>query len=147
MNPNSIDVVFLAIGAYSQNFYFTFPNEKIVKAYGNTTITVTFLPKNEGVVSAVLNLHTSHFVAKLKVSGEATGNPYRIKNVVNAKLPVKESLEIPIQLHNPHPHKLLLNYIVASDQDIVINDNFLEKPSVSRKPSSTLIVSFTFYCI
>ncbi|CAD5221298.1 unnamed protein product [Bursaphelenchus xylophilus] len=120
VNPNSFEVKVHAISTVSQDFYYTFPATKIIQPSKNVTITVTFLPRNEDLVESVLSIYISHSIISLEVTGRTTGNPYRLKHQVEARVPFKGSLDFPINLHNPYSEKLRISRIISSDKSVVL---------------------------
>jgi hypothetical protein len=66
-NPNEAPAIVHAISSKSVDFYFSFPEEKIIKPRHNSKFIITFLPRSEGFTSTVLNIHTSVGIFPYKV--------------------------------------------------------------------------------
>ncbi|KAI6177163.1 hypothetical protein M3Y97_00877100 [Aphelenchoides bicaudatus] len=120
-NPNSVPAIVHAISSKSQDFYFSFPEEKIIKPKRSSKFIVTFLPREEdSELTTILNVHTSVGIFPYKVIASAKGNPYRIQPVVKAHLPINGTFEFPIYLHNPHPEKLKLVNAFSSHVELFL---------------------------
>lgn len=99
---------------------------------GNTTFNIVFLGRDEGDIDTHLFIHTSDgtlkyqvikdFIAivvliqniyicnkiflNLQVKGISVSSPYRLRPVVDVKLPLNASFTPLIYMHNPHPEAL-----------------------------------------
>ncbi|KAI6215115.1 hypothetical protein M3Y94_00347300 [Aphelenchoides besseyi] len=149
-NPNNVPVEINAISSKSLDFYFSFPENKIVKPLGKSRFIVTYLPRSEGKAATTLNIHTSvgteeFYVVKmllqLFVSAYAHGNPYRIRPVIKARLPVNGTFEFPIVLHNPHIDKLRLINAFSSDPELTLIHKKHEDTQLVGKQTSSVAYS------
>lgn len=66
-NPSEAPAIVHAIFSKSMDFYFSFPEDKIIEPKRSSKFVVTFLPRSEGSTSTVLNIHTSVGIFPYKV--------------------------------------------------------------------------------
>ncbi|KAI6188172.1 hypothetical protein M3Y98_00325400 [Aphelenchoides besseyi] len=137
-NPNHVPVEINAISSKSLDFYFSFPENKIVKPLDKSRFIVTYLPRSEGKAATTLNIHTSVGTEEFHVSAHAHGNPYRIRPVIKARLPVNGTFEFPIVLHNPHIDKLRLINAFSSDPELTLIHKKHEDTQLEIAPFETL---------
>ncbi|KAI6240905.1 hypothetical protein M3Y99_00399100 [Aphelenchoides fujianensis] len=102
-NPNEEPILINAISSKTLDFYFSFPENKLIKPLGKSRFVVTYLPRKEGAAEAKLTLHTSAGVVEYE-----------------ARLPVNGTFEFPIVLHNPHADKLRLINAFSSDSELTL---------------------------
>lgn len=103
-----------------------------------TSFPIFFLPTEESKKSAegLIHLHTSvwfscflsqskfnFFLIKIgrfshKVRGTSTHNPYRIRPVLDVKIPLNATFSAPIFIHNPHEREMQVVEIFTTDCNV-----------------------------
>lgn len=91
----------------------------MVQAGANTTFDVVFLARHVGNVENTLYIHTKDgAVFKYNVFGVGTPNPYRVRPLVGARLPLNSSFSPLIHMHNPHSWPLQVTEMYSSGGDL-----------------------------
>ncbi|KAK2170432.1 hypothetical protein LSH36_3g30072 [Paralvinella palmiformis] len=108
----------LSISGSTQHFHCSFFQDKKVPPGGNTTFEVVFLARQVGSVENTLFIHTSERSYKYQVFGVGIPNPYRIRPILGAKVPVNSSFSPLIHMHNPHSSTLQVQEIFTTGGDL-----------------------------
>ncbi|RWS31127.1 transmembrane protein 131-like isoform X4 [Leptotrombidium deliense] len=104
----------LSISGNSVHFHCSFFEDKIVHSQSNTSFDVVFLARQEGFVSNTLYIHTSIGSFKYQVSAIGVANPYRLRPLVGAKVPLNSSYSPVIHIYNPHSSTLQLTEMYST---------------------------------
>ncbi|XP_018402600.1 PREDICTED: transmembrane protein 131 [Cyphomyrmex costatus] len=103
-----------SISGNTRHFHSSFFQNKVIPPLGNTTFNVIFLGRDEGDIDTYLFIHTSHGTLKYQVKGISVSSPYRLRPVVDIKLPLNASFTPLIYMHNPHPEALQVMEVYSS---------------------------------
>ncbi|XP_032680759.1 transmembrane protein 131 isoform X2 [Odontomachus brunneus] len=103
-----------SISGNTRHFHSSFFQNKIIPPLGNTTFNVVFLGRDEGDIDTHLFIHTSDGTLKYQVKGISISSPYRLRPVVDVKLPLNASFTPLIYMHNPHPETLQVMEVYSS---------------------------------
>ncbi|KMR00163.1 putative transmembrane protein 131 [Lasius niger] len=87
---------------------------QVIPPLGNTTFNVVFLGRDEGDIDTHLFIHTLDGTLKYQVKGISVSSPYRLRPVVDVKLPLNASFTPLIYMHNPHPEALQVVEVYSS---------------------------------
>lgn len=118
----SVDMT--SISGSTVHFHSSFFENKKIPPLGNTTFNVVFLGREEGSVESNLFIHTTQGHFKYRVKGDSVFSPYRLRPIVNVKLPLNSSFSPVIYFHNPFQESLQIVEIYCSGGDF-----HLELPS------------------
>ncbi|KAK2580317.1 hypothetical protein KPH14_012554 [Odynerus spinipes] len=122
-----------SISGNTRHFHSSFFQDKVIPPLGNTTFNVIFLGREEGDIDTHLFIHTSEGTIKYQVRGISISSPYRLRPVVDVKLPLNASFTPLIYMHNPHPESLQVVEIYSSGGEFQ-----LELPSGEAEGSREL---------
>lgn len=103
-----------SISGNTRHFHSSFFQNKVIPPLGNTTFNVVFLGRDEGDIDTHLFIHTSDGTLKYQVKGISVSSPYRLRPVVDVKLPLNASFTPLIYMHNPHPEALQVMEVYSS---------------------------------
>ncbi|XP_029174899.1 transmembrane protein 131 isoform X2 [Nylanderia fulva] len=103
-----------SISGNTRHFHSSFFQSKVIPPLGNTTFNVVFLGRDEGDIDTHLFIHTSDGTLKYQVKGISVSSPYRLRPVVDVKLPLNASFTPLIYMHNPHPEALQVVEVYSS---------------------------------
>ncbi|XP_026827483.1 transmembrane protein 131 isoform X2 [Ooceraea biroi] len=103
-----------SISGNTRHFHSSFFQNKVIPPLGNTTFNVVFLGRDEGDIDTHLFIHTSDGTLKYQVKGISVSSPYRLRPVVDVKLPLNASFTPLIYMHNPHPEALQVVEVYSS---------------------------------
>ncbi|XP_025989760.2 transmembrane protein 131 isoform X3 [Solenopsis invicta] len=106
-----------SISGNTRHFHSSFFQNKVIPPLGNTTFNVVFLGRDEGDIDTHLFIHTSDGTLKYQVKGISVSSPYRLRPVVDIKLPLNASFTPLIYMHNPHPEALQVMEVYSSGGD------------------------------
>ena len=107
-----------SISGSTVNFYCSFFQQQIIEAGANTSFDVYFLAREIGHTDSSLFINTNKGIIKYTVNGMGVRNPYRLKPILNARIPLNSSFSSQIVLHNPHNVSLQVMEIYTSDDDL-----------------------------
>jgi hypothetical protein len=107
-----------SISGSTIHFYCSFFLEKIILPGGNTSFDVYFLARDLGLVESVLYINTNKGIVKFTVMGFGMPNPFKLKPILNARIPLNSSFTSLIQLHNPNSFPMQVLEIFTSDDDL-----------------------------
>ena len=102
------------------HFHCSFFLDKTISPGANTSFDVYFLSRELGSVESSLYINTNKGIIKFKVMGVGVENLYKLKPILNARIPVNSSYTTVINLYNPHNTSLQLLEIFTSDDDLHI---------------------------
>ncbi|CAL1689510.1 unnamed protein product [Lasius platythorax] len=103
-----------SISGNTRHFHSSFFQSKVIPPLGNTTFNVVFLGRDEGDIDTHLFIHTLDGTLKYQVKGISVSSPYRLRPVVDVKLPLNASFTPLIYMHNPHPEALQVVEVYSS---------------------------------
>ncbi|XP_070516268.1 transmembrane protein 131 isoform X3 [Cardiocondyla obscurior] len=103
-----------SISGNTRHFHSSFFQNKVIPPLGNTTFNVVFLGRDEGDIDTHLFIHTSDGTLKYQVKGISVSSPYRLRPVVDVKLPLNASFTPLIYMHNPHSEALQVMEVYSS---------------------------------
>jgi hypothetical protein len=102
------------------HFHCSFFLDKTISPGANTSFDVYFLSRELGTVESLLYINTNKGIIKFKVMGVGVENLYKLKPILNARIPVNSSYTTVINLYNPHNTSLQILEIFTSDDDLHI---------------------------
>lgn len=91
-----------SISGNTVHFHSSFFADRNIPPKGNTSFSVVFLGREEGLTESDLYIHTSEGFLKYNVRAASTFSHYRIRPIIGVKLPLNSSFAPLIYLHNPH---------------------------------------------
>ena len=91
---------------------------KVILPGGNTSFDVYFLARDQGNAESVLYINTNKGIIKFIVMGVGVPNDYKLRPILNARIPLNSSFTSLIQLHNPNNFSLQVLEIYTSDDDL-----------------------------
>lgn len=109
-----------SISGSTVHFYCSFFTEKLIPSGGNTSFDVYYLARELGPVESALFINTNKGIIKYKVKGVGIRNPFKLKPILNARIPINTSFTSQIVLHNPLNVSLQINEMFTSDDDLHI---------------------------
>jgi hypothetical protein len=121
VNPSRTQNLHLnSISGESHVFHPSFFKSKVVKAGENewTTFDVVFLPRTTGPVRDTLYIHTSHGTFDFKVQGAGVPNPFRMRPLLGAKIPLNATYSPLITMYNPFETTLQITEMYSSGGDL-----------------------------
>jgi hypothetical protein len=121
INPSRTQNLHLnSISGESHVFHPSFFKSKVVKAGENewTTFDVVFLPRGPGLVRDTLYIHTSHGTFDFKVQGVGVPNPFRMRPLLGAKIPLNATYSPLITMYNPFETTLQITEMYSSGGDL-----------------------------
>ena len=107
-----------SISGSTVHFYCSFFQQKLVEAGANTTFDVYFLAREIGHTDSTLFINTNKGIIKYTVNGMGIRNPYKLKPILNARIPINSSFSSQLVLYNPHNVSLQVMEIYTSDDDL-----------------------------
>ena len=90
-------------GILSSPFYFSFVDKTILEPRSNTTITIAFLAKQEGLVNNTLFVKSNIGLSRLQLFGYGQSSQFRIRPLIGGKVSLNSTLSSIIYLYNPFP--------------------------------------------
>lgn len=109
-----------SISGSTVHFYCSFFVEKLLPSGANTSFDVYFLARDIGYTESLLFINTNKGIIKYTVNGIGVLNPYRLKPILNARIPLNSSFSSNLVLHNPHNVSIQVVEIYSSDDDLHI---------------------------
>ncbi|XP_067948178.1 transmembrane protein 131-like [Watersipora subatra] len=123
----------LSISGSTAHFHCSFFKEKIIQPGKNTTFDVVFLARQLGNVEHALKVQTDRGVFMYHVFGVGINNPFRLKPLLGARVPVNGSYSPIISMHNPFSDSLHVVEMFSSGGNI-----HLELPTGAAQASRSM---------
>lgn len=142
INEDSESFELHSLSGTTVQFYSSFFTQKVLSANGgNTTINVYYLPRTIGLIKSTFTIKTNRgtlhysvnkhinysywfyflfFSFFLKVSGVGTTNPFQIRPLIGATIPLNSTFEYLIHFYNPFNYSIDINEIYTSDENLII---------------------------
>lgn len=92
--------------------------KKIIAPGGNTSFDVYFLARESDRAESILYINTNKGIIKFVVKGIGVPNAFKLRPILNARIPLNSSYTSLIKLHNPHSFPLQIVEIYTSDDDL-----------------------------
>ncbi|XP_059479964.1 transmembrane protein 131 isoform X2 [Neocloeon triangulifer] len=119
LNTDSNKTIHLtSISGTTPHFHCSFFEDKVVPPLGNTSFSVVFLGREEGLAESMLFIHTSEGTVKFQVKGNSVSSPYRLRPLVGLQMPINASFSPLIHMHNPHPNPIQIMEIYSSGGEV-----------------------------
>lgn len=109
-----------SISGSTIHFYCTFFMDKVIPPGGNTSFDVYFLARDTSTAESSIYINTNKGIIKYNVQGIGINNEYKLKPILNARIPVNTSFTSLINFHNPHNSTMEVLEIYTSDDDMHI---------------------------
>ena len=106
-------------------------------------IPVVFLPRIPGFVGDYIRLETNRGAVLCTMFGFSIASPYRLKPLINYKVPAGVLVRPAITLYNYHPFPISVSQMYITDDNIQLelphqhNDHCINENHSSRSPSSS----------
>ncbi|PIK44908.1 putative transmembrane protein [Apostichopus japonicus] len=123
----------VSISGTTPHFHCSFFQEKAIPAGGNTTFEIVFLPRLPGNVENTIFIHSNKGSAPYQVFGIGVPNPYRLRPILGARVPLNTSFSPLINMHNPYSSGLMITEMYSSGGDL-----HLELPTGSQEAPQNL---------
>ena len=154
INDNSEPLELKSISGNTTDFYSSFFKQTLLPAHGgNTSINIYCLPRTIGNIQSIFTVETnrgelsyhvsSHFDAfsfrlndHLKVYGKGLSNPFRLRSLISATIPLNATFEYTIDFYNPYNYSIDINEIYTSDENL--NIDLLSKRNIRNKITKNL---------
>ena len=118
-----------SVSGTSSDFHPSFFQSEYVLPGEHTSFDVYFLPREVGIVSSTLHIHTEEgFTFPLPVSGVGTLNPYQLRSL-SARIPLNYSYSPTISLYNPHSEPLQITEMYSTAADLHLELLATDAPS------------------
>jgi len=120
-NPSQTQTLHLtSISGDSPDFHPSFFKSKVVKAGDWTMFDVVFLARVVGAVQNTLYIHTSLGTFDYKVQGIGTPNPFRLRSLLGARIPLNATYSPLITMYNPFSTSLQITEMYSSGGELHI---------------------------
>ncbi|XP_049878272.1 transmembrane protein 131 [Pectinophora gossypiella] len=103
-----------SVSGTTADFHASFFEAKSLAPAGNTSFSVVYLGRCEGLVSATLYIHTSLGVHRLQVSAEGVASDWGVWPLLALRVPSNASLSPLLTLRNPTPHPVQVSEVYSS---------------------------------
>eukprot|EP00731_Ephydatia_muelleri_P015388 Em0008g1108a len=118
-NPNRVQTLQLtSISSDSSDLHTSFFRSKIVKGGEWTSFNVVFLARTVGQVKSRLYISTSLGTFDYKVEGIGEPNPFRLRSLLGARIPVNATYSPLISMYNPFSTSLQVTEMYSSGGDL-----------------------------
>ncbi|CAF0705610.1 unnamed protein product [Brachionus calyciflorus] len=107
-----------SISGSTIHFYCSFFVDKVIPPDGNSSFDVYFLARELGHVKSALYINTNKGIFKYIVKGTGIKNEYKLKPILNARIPINTSFSSIVEFHNPTSVHLQITEIYSSDDDL-----------------------------
>ncbi|RNA11135.1 transmembrane protein -like [Brachionus plicatilis] len=109
-----------SISGSTKHFYCSFFVDKVIPVNGNSSFDVYFLARELGSIESLLYINTNKGILKYHIQGEGIQNKYRLKPILDARIPLNTTFTSVINLHNPTTEFLQVTEVYSSDDDLHI---------------------------
>ncbi|XP_045530149.1 transmembrane protein 131 [Pieris brassicae] len=103
-----------SVAGTTPDFHASFFDSKSVPPQGNTSFSVVYLGRREGLVTAHLYIHTSLGVHKYPVSAIGVASEYDVWPLVGLRVPHNASVEPELTLYNPTDKNIQVSEVYSS---------------------------------
>ncbi|CAK1542781.1 unnamed protein product [Leptosia nina] len=103
-----------SVAGTTPDFHASFFDSKSVPPQGNTTFSVVYLGRREGLVTAHLYIHTSLGVHKYPVSAIGVASEYDVWPLVGLRVPHNATVEPELTLYNPTDKTIQVSEVYSS---------------------------------
>ncbi|CAF2702202.1 unnamed protein product [Rotaria sp. Silwood2] len=121
INDDSEPLELQSLSGTTVQFYSSFFTQKILSPYGgNTSINVYYLPRTLGGTKSTFTIKTNRRTVYYYINGIGVLNPFRLRPLIGATIPLNSTFEYTIKLYNPHNFSIDINEIFTSDENLII---------------------------
>ncbi|CAF4461293.1 unnamed protein product [Rotaria socialis] len=121
INDDSEPLELQSLSGTTVQFYSSFFTQKILPPKGgNTSISVYYLPRTLGSTKSTFTIKTNLRTVHYYVTGIGTSNPFLIRPLIGATIPLNSTFEYIINFYNPYNYSLHINEIFTSDENLII---------------------------
>ncbi|CAF1175327.1 unnamed protein product [Rotaria sp. Silwood1] len=136
INDDTEPLELYSLTATTNQFYSSFFKQIILSSYGDkTSINIYYLPRTIGIINSIFTIKTNRGNFYYNVSGIGKLNPFRLRPLINANIPLNSTYEYTIQFYNPYNYSLDINEIYTSDENLIIE--FLTKRNMKNRITKT----------
>ncbi|CAF1157024.1 unnamed protein product [Adineta ricciae] len=137
INDNSEPLELKSISGNTTHFYSSFFKQTILPAHGgNTSINIYCLPRMIDNIQSVFTIETNRGELLFHVYGKGISNPFRLRSLISATVPLNSTFEYTIDFYNPYNYSIDINEIYTSDENL--NIDLLSKRNIKNKITKNL---------
>ncbi|CAF4170376.1 unnamed protein product [Rotaria sp. Silwood2] len=136
INDDSEPLELYSLAGTTDQFYSSFFKQNVLPPYGGkTSMNVYYLPRTIGFTNSIFIIKTNRGNFYYNVSGIGKSNPFRLRPLLNARIPLNSTYEYTIQFYNPYNYSIDINEIYTSDENLIIE--FLSKSNMNNRITKT----------
>ncbi|CAF3551098.1 unnamed protein product [Rotaria sordida] len=121
INDDSEPLELQSLSGTTVQFYSSFFTQKILSPNGgNTSINVYYLPRTLGTIKSTFTIKTNRRTVYYYVNGIGVLNPFHIRPLIGATIPLNSTFEYTINFFNPYNYSIDINEIFTSDENLII---------------------------
>jgi hypothetical protein len=121
INDDSEPLELHSLSGTTVQFYSSFFTQKTLSANGgNTTINVYYLPRTVGSIKSTITIKTNRGTLHYYVNGIGILNPFHIRPLIGATVPLNSTFEYLVHFYNPYNYSIDINEIYTSDENLII---------------------------
>lgn len=114
-NPtHSLTLQLISISGNQPDFHSSFFISKVLRPGESTSFEIVFLPRHLGFVEDTLTIHSSFGAYEYKVMGTGISNPFRLRPLKGARIPINATYSPSISMYNPYNTTLQILEVYSS---------------------------------
>ncbi|CAF3323967.1 unnamed protein product [Rotaria sp. Silwood1] len=121
INDDSEPLELQSLSGTTVQFYSSFFTQKNLSPNGgNTSINVYYLPRTLGITKSAFTIKTNRRTVYYYINGIGVLNPFHLRPLIGATIPLNSTFEYIINLYNPYNHSIDISEIFTSDENLII---------------------------